>query len=184
MKTFRLFVIAVLGVLLVSCGGFNMVVKEKPPETISPATNKATLVVYRGTSLGFGISVDNFLDKKFIGQTRGKSFFISTVDPGEKYLVASAENKATAKIKLEAGKVYYLLQAMYPGFMTARTGLIGSNEIDFKKDFLDLKYYECCKKGKLPNLDANSYNDLVAEYDKESIEDPDRHKDTYNLKGF
>ena len=53
--------------------------------------NNAKLVIYRGTSFGFAVKLDNYLDEKFIGQTKGKSFFITTVEPGEHYVIASGE---------------------------------------------------------------------------------------------
>lgn len=172
-----------LCLLIVSCGGFYMLRKEPPPD-ISADESTATLVIYRGTAFGAAVRIDNFLDNKFIGQTRGKSYFITRVDPGTHYIIGASENNACAKIDFEAGKVYYLLQAIYPGMMFARTGFVGSNPEDFEKDLPKLSYFKCCTDDELPTMDEADYQETVADHEEELKKDPDRHEDTVNIKGY
>ena len=90
MNCFKFLLIASVSVLLSSCGGLSMIEKDVPTE-IKADPDNAKLVIYRGTSFGFAVKLDNYLDEKFIGQTKGKSFFITTVEPGEHYVIASGE---------------------------------------------------------------------------------------------
>lgn len=183
MNCFKFLLIASVTFLLSSCGGLSMIEKDAPTE-IKADLNNAKLVIYRGTSFGFAVKLDNYLDEKFIGQTKGKSFFITTVEPGEHYVIASGENKACAKINFEAGKVYYLLQAIFPGIMKARTGFMGSDPEKFEKDKPDLTYFVIAEDEELPEIDKDDYNETIQDHEKELREDPDKHKDTANLPGY
>lgn len=174
--------LASMAMLIVSCG-LSMIEKD-PPTEIKADPNNAKLVIYRGTAFGFAIVLNNYLDKKFIGQTKGKSFFITTVEPGEHYVVGSGENNACAKINFEAGKVYYLLQAIFPGVMKARTGFIGSDPEKFEKDRPDLAYFVMGEGEEFPEIEQDEYDETIKDHERELKEDPDRHKDTAELKGF
>ncbi len=181
--TLRLSALALAPLAIASCGGFYMLESE-PPGEIKPQDGKAALVIYRGTSYGAAMRIDNYLDGTFIGQTKGKSYFITPVDPGEHIVLADAENNACAKITFEEGKTYYLLQAIYPGIMAARTGFSASNPDKFADDYKSLDYYECCTEGELPVIDPEDYAETVADHEKELEEDPGRHEDTSNLQGY
>ena len=74
------------------------------------------LVIIRTTSFGWGSVVDNYLDGKMIGQTQGKMFFITEVKPGVHYVISHADNTDTARLNVEAGKIYLLQQGIYPGW--------------------------------------------------------------------
>lgn len=184
MKIFRTIIGLGLVLMITSCGGFFMLIKKEQPNEIQPTEGKATLVIYRGTSFGWAVKIDNFLNEKFIGQTKGKSYFITVADPGQYYLIGASENNSCAKLNLEAGKVYYLLQAIYPGFMFARTGFVGSNPDDFQKDKPDLTFFECCTGDDLPTIDKDTYEVTIADHEEEMKNDPERHEDTSNLKGY
>ena len=183
MKFFKVIFVTFTALFLISCGGLSMIEKEAPTEIKADPAN-AKLVIYRGTSFGFAIKLDNYLDEKFIGQTKGKSFFITTVTPGEHYIVASGENNSCAKVNFEAGKVYYLLQAIFPGIMKARTGFIGSNPEKFEKDKADLTYFVLAEGEDYPEIDKDDYKETVNDHEKELQEDPDKHKDTAKLEGY
>lgn len=184
MKRFKMVSVAGMALMMMSCGGFYMNVRDSGPKEIRPVEGKATLVIYRGTSFGYAVKIDNFLNEKFIGQTKGKSYFITEVDPGEYYLIGAAENNSCAKLRLQSGKVYYVLQGIYPGVMFARTGFSGSNPEDFEKDLAGLSYYECCTDNDLPTIDPDDYKETVADFERDMVEDPSRHADTYNLMGY
>ena len=177
-------IVMLLCLTLVSCGGFYMIKKDTKP-AIKASSDKATLVIYRGTSFGFAVKIDNFLDNKFIGQTQGKSYFITQVDPGEHYIIAASENNSCVKVTFEAGKVYYLLQAIYPGVMFARTGFEASDPESFEKDLPSLSYFECCVEGEeLPVMEESDYKKTISDHEEELRTNPDRHKDTSNLQGY
>lgn len=170
-----------------SCGPGIMLKQDTQPE-IKADPEKAVLVIYRGTSFGGGIDIENYIDKKFIGQTEGKSYFISKVDPGSHYLVGASENNACAKITLEAGKIYYVMQGIYPGVMRARTGFSASNPEDFTKDQKEgmdyLLYTPPASTDDLPSIDEDKYKETVADFEKELVSDPSKNKDMVELKGY
>jgi len=185
MKLRNLIAIVALPLLLASCGGGFYMLKNASGPEIKADPDKATLVIYRGTSFGFAVKIDNFIDNKFIGQTKGKCYFITKVDPGSHYLIGASENNACAKITLEAGKVYYVLQGIYPGVMFARTGFSGKTPDDFAKDQKDLTYFSILTDAKeFPTMKEEDYKKTCADFDKEAAEDPERHKDMLNLQGF
>lgn len=183
MRRVKLALAATAALVLASCGGSVMLTQDTKPE-IKPVGDKATLVIYRGTAFGFAVKIDNYLDKKFIGQTQGRSFFITRVDPGEHYVIADAENKACAKTNFEAGKIYYLMQGIYPGVMKARTGFSGADPEAFTKDLEDMSYGTINPEEEAPTIDEDDYSETIADYEKEIKEDPEKHKDTSNLQGY
>lgn len=183
MRVNKVYALFLLPLFLMSCGNFYMIEQKTRPEIKADMEN-ATLVIYRGTNFGFAVTIDNFVDKQFVGQTKGKSYFIAKVSPGEHYVIGASENNCCAKITFEAGKVYYLLQGIYPGVMFARTGYAGSDPESFEKDVSDLAYFVYDTGKGAPTLEEDTYKQTIADHEKESQEEPDRHKDTANLKGY
>ena len=93
--------LAVAATLLVaSCGNFGMVQQEQRPEIKAPA-NKAMLVIIRATNFGFAVVVDNYLDGEHIGQTKGKTYFLTEVEPGTHYVMSQAENVGCARFDFD-----------------------------------------------------------------------------------
>ena len=112
---FSLFMIAVL-LLVSACGGApgHMLFKDDPTINvfrIRPEKGKAAIVVARTTSYGGAVEFDTYLDKKMIGVTKGKSYFIKTdVAPG----VRLCNNKGR---KCGAGKnqLFFETSILHPG---------------------------------------------------------------------
>ncbi len=176
-------VIALSMLCLAGCGNQYMRKVETRP-VIAPDPSKATLVIYRSTSFGFIKEIHNYVDKAYVGTTKGKCYFATKVDPGTHYVIADAENKACAKINFEANKVYYLNQLIFMGVMSARTGFAGSNPQDFEAQKNEMDYEILNPEEKGPSLDEKDFNQTVADFEKEDKEDPNKHKDTDNLKGY
>jgi hypothetical protein len=87
--------------------------REKP-FAINTDSENATLVIYRSTSYKFNLVVSNYLNNQLIGQTVGKSYFVTKAKPGTYYLIAKSDTYCCRKMTVDAGKVYYILQAIYP----------------------------------------------------------------------
>jgi hypothetical protein len=170
-----------------SCGGPDIMIKQETQPEIKADPEKAVLVIYRGTVFGGAVAISNYIDKQFIGQTQGKSYFISKVDPGNHYLIGESENNACAKITLEAGKIYYVMQGIYPGVMFARTGFSASNPEDFTKDQKEgmdfLVYTPLPSADDIPSIEEE-YKETIEDFEKELVEDPAKHKDMVELKGY
>lgn len=180
-------ILSLLSVFLFSCAaGTKYMIEQNTKPPIAPKADKAVLVIVRTTSLGWAITIDNYIDGKMIGQTRGKSYFMAEVTPGSHFVMAKAENVAAARINFEAGRVYFLDQSIYPGFWTMRTGYSTMTKEDALKQVnesgCDYRVYDTKNPG--PDMDAKDYNETKADFEKEVKEDPKRHKDILEYKGY
>jgi hypothetical protein len=128
MKKHILPLLAALAVLVtVACTPPSTMVEKTPPASVSalqPNPGKAVLVVSRTTSFGFAIPFATYLEKTYIGSTRGKSYFAKfDVDPGTKYVSSFGENGLAVKIDFEPGKVYCLQHNVSMGWLKARVSV-------------------------------------------------------------
>jgi len=179
----RLILLAFLALPLVACGQSHMIMKDQKP-AIS-AGSGATLVIIRTTSFGYGVTIENFLDGKFFGETRGRCYFLSDVPLGEHNVLGRAENVALARLNFEPGHIYFLSQGIYPGIWKARTGFSPLSAADAKKEMADgncdYRVYDTVHPGE--DMKADDYKEALEDFDKELKSEPERHKDTLNYKG-
>jgi Protein of unknown function (DUF2846) len=187
MRKLMFLALLTMPVFLMSCaaGTVHMLEQDvKPPLAIKP--DKAVLVMVRTTSFGWAVVINNYIDGKMIGQTRGKSYFITDVTPGTHYVMAHAENIAAARIQFEAGRIYFLDQGIYMGVWKARTGLSAMTAEEALKQInekgCDCRVYNTQKPGE--DLDPKDYQQTKDDFEKEVKEDPARHKDTLEYKGY
>jgi hypothetical protein len=180
-KWFALCVLGILPAFLWSCAaGTHMIAKEGKP-SISAKSDKAVLVIMRTTSFGWGYVVDNFLDGKMIGQTQGKMFFITDVKPGVHYVISHADNTDTARLNLEAGKIYLLQQGIYPGW-NAVTRFSPMTTEEFAKEVQEAAYvvYDTQKPGK--DMSDKDFKEAKDDFEKEVKNG--EHTDTLQIKGY
>jgi len=88
---------------------------------LAATSDLALLVIVRDSFFGGGIVFCNYLDAKFIGESMGKTYFITHVQPGEHYVVSATENTGVAHLNFQAGKHYFLRQGVTMGLWRART---------------------------------------------------------------
>jgi hypothetical protein len=180
------FLLLLAPILLIGCGGGpkHMIQQEQRPQ-IKAKSDKAVLVIARTTSVGFAVTIENYLDGKLIGQTKGKCYFITEVAPGQHYVTAHAENWAVARINFEAGKIYFFNQGIFMGIWMARTGFsVMSAEETLKQiaeSGTDYYVYNNQKPGE--DMSADDFKGVKEDFEKEVKEDPGRHKDTLEYKG-
>jgi hypothetical protein len=132
---------ALISLFFISCSNDFSMTKQKQKPQIVPDSEKATLVIYRGTSFGYGMTMATYLDNKFVGQTKGASYFITKADPGIRHLTGIAEKNICHQLSLEAGKIYYINQGIYPGLLLAESKISLSNEHHFSKRLKNLTFY-------------------------------------------
>ena len=141
MRILNTLVIIVTALFYVSCSNnFSMTRQTQKPQ-ITPDSEKATLVIYRGTSFGYGMTMATYLDNRFVGQTRGASYFITKAEPGIRHLTGIAEKNINHRLSLEAGKIYYINQGIYPGVLLAESKIVISDEHHFLKRLKNLTFY-------------------------------------------
>jgi len=170
--------------------GHNYVMKtmDTKPE-IKPDPNKAVLVVFRSILYGRLYAMNSWADGNFLGQTKGRTYFITKIDPGTHYLFGeggsvTGNDNGCVKIDVLANKVYYIWQGTYPGPSGLRTGFSASSPDDFTKELSSMTYSELDESAPKPVFDSELFNNAKAKYEKEAVEDPNRHKDTQNIKGY
>ena len=132
MKKHLLPLLAVLGLLsTVACAPPTaMVVKQAPASvaSIQPESGKAALVISRTTGFGRGVAFRTYIDKAYIGSTKGKCYFAKTnVEPGTKHVSSWGENGVAVKVNFEPGKVYFLQQNVSMGVWKARVTVEAMN---------------------------------------------------------
>jgi len=159
------FVYLVLCVLLLAgCSPKYMIANEPCPDVrkIVPPQGQSMLVVGRTTIFGSGVNFENYLDKKFIGTTKGHSFFIATVPPGKHYVIANGENFATLLINFEPDKTYYVQNEVRMGAFIARVNL---EYIDANHLLDDMggtcKYYIIDPSEKVDNLTDEEFKSAI-----------------------
>jgi hypothetical protein len=187
----RFFYYAVLFVamaVLSACGGpRHMIIKENSSlniKTIKPSRGKAALVVARTTGFGGGVEFDTFLDKKMIGVTKGKGYFIKKdVPPGIRYVISKAENMEPIRIKFEPNRVYYLLQIPRTGAWRARISvapLTPDTLLSSWDDGVKLTEYDTKNPGE--DLSDADYKQAIADYEREVQEG--LHKEDAKYRGI
>jgi hypothetical protein len=180
-------VLLAMPVFLMACaaGTVHMIDQDMKPK-IAVKPDKAVLVIVRTTSFGWAMVIDTYIDGKMIGQTRGKSYFIADVTPGKHYVMAKAENIAAARINFQDGSIYFLDQGIYMGVWKARTGfsIMTAEEAlkQINEEGCDYRVYDTNNPGE--DLDPEDYQETKDDHEKEIKEDPARHKDTLEYKGY
>ena len=190
MKKLQSFIMAIAMLLVLSaCGATaprHMMFKEDPSVNIfnvKPESGKAALVVVRTVSVGGAIDFFTYLDKKLIGVTQWKSYFIKTdVTPGVHYVISQAESIEPVKINFEQGQVYYILQVPRMGVWRARVSaapLLPQKLSETFDSSCRLVALDVNKPG--DDLSDKDYNEAVSDYEREVKEG--HHQDHLNYKG-
>lgn len=164
----------------------HMVFKDDPAPKIGairPESGKAALVVARTTSFGGAIEFDTYLDRKMIGVTQWKSYFVKTdISPGAHYVISKAENAEPALIAFEPDRVYFLHQIPRMGVWRARISVALVTPDELVKTFDDgvrLVVYNPEDEGE--DLSDEDFNQAVKDYEREVNEG--LHKEDALYKG-
>lgn len=183
-KSFLLLLVISFVLTAVGCAPTYMVTKEPCIDVrgIVPSPGKSALVVGRITTFGAGVNIENYLDKTFIGTTKGRSFFVSSVEPGQHYVTSQAENLDTVLLNFEPGKTYYLINSIRMGVLFARSKYYLMDAQQFYND-MDGKcnFYEIDKSSPGSNLSDAVFNQVVEDYKKEHGITPSNQINKYQV---
>jgi hypothetical protein len=181
MKRFLLLMVCVM--LLAGCATSQMLKPEQPPKLV-PTPDSAQLVIVRDAWIGSGIVFWNYLDGKFIGETMGKTYFITQVTPGTHYVVGATENEAVAQLDFEAGKQYFLRQGVTMGVWRARTsGFSPMTAQDAKEAISNCTYLQLDTSKTFPDMEPALYKKAIDEYHADVKENSDGYKEMLEYKG-
>ena len=98
-------------------------VKDENVERIAPDERHAVVYLLRTTNLGAVVYFWTFADEALLGITRGKCYAASPLAPGDYTIWSRAENVSAIRLRVEAGRTYFLKQVVLPGFGKARVRL-------------------------------------------------------------
>jgi Protein of unknown function (DUF2846) len=179
----RILLIAVVLALLSGCATTQMLKPEKPPE-LAAGPNSALLVIVRDAFMGGGIVFWNYLDGKFIGETMGKTYFVTQVPPGEHYVVATSENNGIAHLNFKSGKRYFLREGVAMGIWRARTsGFSPMSADEAQKAVKGCTYLEMDPGKKFPDMEPALYQKAIDEYNADVKKNPQGYKDLLEYNG-
>ncbi len=162
-----------------------MAFKEDPTFNIfkvKPEKGYAALVVARTTKFGGAIEFDTFLDKKMIGVTQWKSYFVKTnITPGVHYVITRAESVEPAKINFKPDRIYYLQQIPRMGVWRARVSvaLVTPQELSTSFDSdCRLLAYDVQNPGE--DMSDKDYREAINDYEREVKEGRHQEDSSYN----
>ncbi len=101
---------------LSGCASVKMASKEQDAaaKQFVASADKAKIYVYRNETLGAALKMPVTLDKKHIGDTASKTYFVLEVAPG-KHTLTSQGTESSLDIETEAGKTYFVWQEVKMG---------------------------------------------------------------------
>ena len=183
----KLLLLVLLGMAVAACSPSHMVKQEDNFNimTVKPEPGKAALVVARTTNFGGAVNFFNYLDRTFIGVTRGKSCFVKKdVEPGLKYLIARTESLETGKIQFEPDKIYYVQESPRIGWVVARVTLAPVTPEHLVEEIGSdgCVVYGIDPTDRAQDLTEHEYQEAVTDYEREVGEG--YHKEFATYKGF
>jgi len=182
--------LCVLGMLFLGCEPL-LIYEENIPDWKAPA-DKALLVVCRPSKLYSGKPGLLYHKGKYLGALQGGDVTSFEMEPGEHLIVAKADSKGLIKFNYRAGKVYYVVMAIYP-IPNPLTTIIAVSLSPQPGDEAAAFYEE--KKGKLkfarpnPNremedMEEDDWNDEVKDYGKWAADHPEDAAKESNYPGY
>lgn len=128
MKTLRsasLAGLVLLGALVGGCASVPMasVEEDRGAKTFAVPEDKSGIYVYRSEIIGGAVPLTVTLDGRVVGQTAARTYFVVVVDPGTHELGSIGENTSSLTLTTEAGKAYFVWQAIRMGLWMARSEL-------------------------------------------------------------
>lgn len=165
---------------LAACAPKHMIAQDSRP-TVAPKPAVAQLVVIRDGSLCFFLTVDEYLDGKLMGQTHGKSYFVTEVPAGTHYVSARGNSTDTVRMNFEPGRVYFLGVGMYPGgFIDLYTMPAERALADMASPSLTYRIFNKQSNVTLPDADYKAEIDALERAIKNN---PEKYKEMLQYKG-
>jgi hypothetical protein len=180
----RLAILAICAVLLSGCATGYMVKRDVKPE-FRAKSDTATLVIIRDAALGFGVVFWNYLDGKMIGETKGKTYFVTEVKPGPHYVVVATENAAVAHFDFQPGRVYFLREGVIMGWWRARTSGFEPLTYEQAQEAMNgCTYLEFDTAKGAEDMDPKQYRQAVDDYHAEVKQNPEGFKAILEYNGY
>lgn len=115
-------------------------IEHKQEQWGEQRADKALVYILRPATMGFAIKMWAFADQEFLGVTKGKNYTYVYVAPGEHVFWSKAENVNAIKMRVDAGKTYYIQQHVRFGAWKASVELEILEEAEAKQLLDKCKY--------------------------------------------
>ena len=169
--------------LLAGCATTHMTKPEKAPDLVAQP-DKATLVIIRETYFGGGIVFSHYLDERFIGETKGETYFVTLVTPGPHYVVITTENTGVAHFDFKPGKTYFLGEGVAMGVWYARTsGFYPMSPVAAARAMKDCRYLVYDPKTGGEKIDPKVHQQALDDYHEDIKENQDAFKNILTYDG-
>lgn len=179
----RLLLLLVALFIFSGCSPLRPPVPLSPPD-FDPGSDNATLVIMLDSDASIGAVFDVYVNDEFVGKNMGHGYVVVKVSPGEKYILAVAENTGIAKIDFKPGRIYVLNQNMAFGWVGARTsGFSQASLVQAKKSIKNCVYVEYNPADSQGKMDQNEYEKAVCEYEAGVKKDPKGYKEILGYEG-
>lgn len=179
----KIFALLVVVFIFFGCAATSMIAPERQPN-LETAADKATVVIIRDAFIGNAVVFWNYVDGKFIGETKGKTYIVTQVTPGKHYLVVTTENTAVAQIDFKPGRIYYLREGIAIGIWRAHTsGFSPMTPQEAKEAMNSCTYWEIDPKNSVGDMDPKLYEQAIADYHVEVKQNPEGFKDILLYQG-
>jgi hypothetical protein len=177
---------AVSGLLLSSCTP-ELLYDKNIPNFTAPA-DKALCVVIRQSSFG-GKYAPLWLDAKLVSGTSGATITSFEVPPGPHLVITKINIKTKTKLNFQAGKIYYLQQAVWPvpfvGLMTGLTQMPQSEAAPLiEKERGSIRYSRINPDNGDKDLSNEDFQDETKDYDKWAQKEPAKAKAEADYPGY
>jgi hypothetical protein len=161
-----------------------MVPVDKPFD-LTAKSDKALLMIVRDTFFASESVFHNYIDGKLIGDTTGKTWFITDVQPGPHYVVTVGGKSVVALIDFKPGRIYCLRQTVTMGPWRAQpSSLWPMSYAETMEVTKDCRYFEFIQGMGGKDMDPALYNSAVEQFHAEIKSNPDRYRAMQQYSGF
>ena len=126
-NTFVMIFLALCAMMLGGCSSVPTVTDEavvnEAKSFSPPAEGKAHVYIYRHGWLARNSNMDLFIDKKFLGESENKHFYLLKLDAGKNYTFETESEFSNNSISLntESGKTYYIYHYLRMGLLFSQS---------------------------------------------------------------
>ncbi|MBN2401149.1 MAG: hypothetical protein JXN64_02000 [Spirochaetes bacterium] len=169
--------------LFAGCGSSSNMKEVSRKPNLNPGKN-AMLVIIRARPFPIMGPVNNYLDSKFIGETRTKTYFSTIVKPGLHYVIAEGEDISAVRMNFKAGRIYYLYQDISSGAWDKNRALSVLTRAEAQKSMSECDYIQYNKKNPGASLSAAKYKQSIKEYNEKAKKNPEDYRPFFKYQGY
>jgi len=179
----KLLVAVVIALMLSGCAG-NMLVSDKP-DGIAAKPDKSLLVIVRDTFFASDSIFYNYIDGKLIGDTQGKTWFMTEVSPGPHYVIAVGGIAKVALVNFKPGKVYSLRQGAFMGPWRGQPrDFWPMSYVETVEMIRPCEYLEFSPGKEASDMDPAVYKSIIEQYHDQVRSNPDSYLALQEYIGF